>query len=112
MDVSFISIKQILPALLNVMSKTEIVALIKPQFEAGRAHIGKNGIVRNEKIHVHVIEDMIKFVQSLGYFVHHLQASSILGKDGNKEFVMHIKKEPCHKVFPTLQIVRNYKAKR
>ena len=55
MDVSFISIKQILPALLNVMSKTEIVALIKPQFEAGRAHIGKNGIVRNEKIHVHVI---------------------------------------------------------
>ncbi len=112
MDVSFISIKQILPALLNVMDETEIVALIKPQFEAGRAYIGKNGIVRNEKIHVHVIDDMIKFVQSLGYFVHHLQASSILGKDGNKEFVMHIKKEPCHKVFPTLQIVRNYKAKR
>lgn len=112
MDVSFISIKQILPVLLEIMENVEIVALVKPQFEAGKENVGKNGIVKQPKVHIQVLQDMIQFVESLGCYVHHVQASSILGRDGNKEFVIHIKKEPCQKVFPITAIVKQYTVKR
>ena len=85
MDVSFISIKLILPAIKEVMDDVELVALVKPQFEAGKEHIGKHGIVKDKKIHVQVLKDMISYVQEVGLYVHHLQSSSILGRDGNKE---------------------------
>lgn len=112
MDVSFISIKNILPALCDIVRTKEMVILIKPQFEAGSANVGKHGIVKNEKVHIQVLHDIVEFVSSLGLFVHHLCASSLLGRDGNKEFVMHIKEEPCHKVFPIKQIVKEYSKKR
>ncbi|MEG2800329.1 MAG: TlyA family RNA methyltransferase [Longicatena sp.] len=112
MDVSFISIKLILPSLLSIMDTKELVVLIKPQFEAGRQYVGKNGIVKDEKIHIQVLSDMLNFISDLGYYVHHLQASSILGRDGNKEFVMHIKETPISRVFPLKQIVKEYKVKR
>lgn len=112
MDVSFISIKLILPVLIQEFDGIEIVVLVKPQFEAGKANIGKHGIVKNEKVHIQVLQDMIIFIESLGYFVHHLKASSILGRDGNKEFVMHVKKTPIQRVFPIRQIVKEYNVKR
>ena len=62
MDVSFISIKLILPAIKEVMDDVELVALVKPQFEAGKEHIGKHGIVKDKKIHVQVLKDMISYV--------------------------------------------------
>lgn len=109
MDVSFISIKLILPAIKEVMDDVELVALVKPQFEAGKEHIGKRGIVKDKKIHVQVLKDMISYVQEVGLYVHHLQSSSILGRDGNKEFVMHIKSEPTKKSFDLKRIVEEQK---
>lgn len=112
MDVSFISIKLILPALFSIMSKKELVVLIKPQFEAGKKNIGKNGVVKDEKIHIQVLKDMVSFVEDSGLYVKHLCASSILGRDGNKEFVMHIVDTPCHSVFSYKEIVKDYVVKR
>ena len=109
MDVSFISIKLILPAIKEGMDDVELVALVKPQFEAGKEHIGKHGIVKDKKIHVQVLKDMISYVQEVGLYVHHLQSSSILGRDGNKEFVMHIKSEPTKKSFDLKRIVEEQK---
>lgn len=109
MDVSFISIKLILPAIKEIMDDVELVALVKPQFEAGKEHIGKHGIVKDKKIHVQVLKDMISYVQEVGLYVHHLQSSSILGRDGNKEFVMHIKSEPTKKSFDLKRIVEEQK---
>lgn len=112
MDVSFISIRLILPALFKIMDNVEIVALIKPQFEAGKQGVGKNGIVKDEKVHIQVLKDMVDFVYEQGYYVKHLCASSILGRDGNKEFIMHIVSEPCQHVFSYRDIVKHYEVKR
>ena len=112
MDVSFISIRQILPVLAEQFADMEIVALVKPQFEAGRAKVGKHGIVKNEKVHIEVLQSMCDYVKTLGLYVHHLCASSVLGRDGNKEFVMHLKHTQTHKVFPIRDIVKNYTVKR
>lgn len=112
MDVSFISIKLILPAIKEVMEQVDLVALVKPQFEAGKEHIGKHGIVKDKKIHVQVLKDMVSYVQEIGLFVHHLQASSILGRDGNKEFVMHVCSTPCNRQFDYKKIVEEYHNKR
>lgn len=112
MDVSFISIRQILPVLVSAFEDLEIVALVKPQFEAGKANVGKHGIVKKEKVHIEVLQSMCDYVRSLGLYVHHLCASSVLGRDGNKEFVMHIKREECHTVFAIRSIVKDYQVKR
>lgn len=112
MDVSFISVKLILPVLMDIFEGIEMVVLIKPQFEAGKAHIGKNGIVKDRKVHAEVLADMISFVEAHGYFVHHLQPSSVVGRDGNQEYVMHIMKTPVHKVFALRELVKNHKTKR
>lgn len=112
MDVSFISIKLLLPVLKEVLEQVEIVALIKPQFEAGKEHIGKHGIVKDKKVHVQVLSDMVSYVQSLGLYVHHIQGSSILGRDGNKEFIMHIKEEPKAQLFDIKRIIEEHQIKR
>ena len=69
MDVSFISVKLILPALFQVLDQIELVVLIKPQFEAGKQNIGKNGIVKDAKVHMAVLQDMVQFVADQGYYV-------------------------------------------
>lgn len=104
-DVSFISIKQILPSVLNVLgAKQEMVVLIKPQFEAGKAALNKHGVIRDVKYHRQVLSDMIQFVEAQGLFIHHLANSSITGRDGNREFVMHICNLPIHRVFDVFRI--------
>ncbi len=112
MDVSFISIKQILPVIAKEFEQIEMVVLVKPQFEAGKENVGKHGIVKSEKVHIEVLKSICEFVSQLGFYVHDLCASSVLGRDGNKEFVMHIKRQECHKVFPFKEIVKNYQVKR
>ncbi len=112
MDVSFISAKLILPALFEIMNTKELVILIKPQFEAGKSNIGKNGIVKDEKVHIQVLKDMVDFVVEHGLYVHHLQESSILGRDGNREFVMHICDKPSQNIFDYRKIVKEHKIKR
>jgi 23S rRNA (cytidine1920-2'-O)/16S rRNA (cytidine1409-2'-O)-methyltransferase len=87
-DVSFISLKLVLPAALALArSPACLIALIKPQFEAGRAHV-KKGIVRDARIHAAVGEDLTHAVAALGWNVLGLMASPILGRDGNAEFLL------------------------
>ncbi len=91
-DVSFISLRLILPVLkLLLVEGSDIVALIKPQFEAGREQVGKKGIVRDPKVHQSVVEEMIKFAVGLGYTAKNLSFSPITGGDGNIEFLLHLK---------------------
>ncbi|WP_413308940.1 TlyA family RNA methyltransferase [Bacillus sp. 1P10SD] len=93
-DVSFISLTLILPVLKTLLiSGSDIIALIKPQFEAGRDQVGKKGIVRDEKVHLQVIEKIIHFSVEQGYIVTNLSYSPITGGDGNIEFLLHLKWE-------------------
>lgn len=90
-DVSFISLKIILPVLKTMLVPGgDCIALIKPQFEAGREKVGKKGIVRDPKVHMEVINEMIAFASQEGYDVNHLTYSPITGGDGNIEFLIHL----------------------
>ncbi|UII54795.1 TlyA family RNA methyltransferase [Cytobacillus spongiae] len=90
-DVSFISLRLILPVLKTLLvANSDIVALVKPQFEAGRDQVGKKGIVRDSKVHEQVIKEMIDFSLAQGYDVRDLSFSPITGGDGNIEFLLHL----------------------
>lgn len=92
-DVSFISLKLILPVLHPILvEKGEVMALIKPQFEAGREAVGKNGIVREAKTHEAVIEEIIRFSLKENFNVKNLSYSPITGGEGNIEFLLHLEK--------------------
>jgi 23S rRNA (cytidine1920-2'-O)/16S rRNA (cytidine1409-2'-O)-methyltransferase len=87
-DVSFISLKHILPPALKLAaSPAQLVALIKPQFEAGRERV-KKGVVRDPAVHAAVCDDIAAFVASLGWRVVGIISSSITGGDGNREFLL------------------------
>ena len=93
MDVSFISIRLILPALIGIIGDQGIIySLIKPQFEAGRDKVGKKGVVRDPKTHEEVIRNISSFVQSVGWIVRRLDYSPITGPEGNIEFLSEIVK--------------------
>ncbi|GLY09907.1 TlyA family RNA methyltransferase [Pseudobacillus badius] len=90
-DVSFISLSLILPVLKTLLVPgSDTVALIKPQFEAGKEQVGKKGIVRDPAIHIEVIEKIINLALGLGYDVKDLSFSPITGGDGNIEFLIHL----------------------
>ncbi|WP_338750012.1 TlyA family RNA methyltransferase [Bacillus sp. FJAT-52991] len=90
-DVSFISLSLILPVLKTLLVPgSDVVALIKPQFEAGKEQVGKKGIVREAKIHKEVIFKIIDLALGLGYDVKDLSYSPITGGDGNIEFLIHL----------------------
>ncbi len=85
-DVSFISLKLVLPAVSKLVApRARLLALIKPQFEAERRH-SKKGIIRDEAVHKMVCEDIGAFIASLGWQVGGVAPSVILGGDGNREF--------------------------
>ncbi len=91
-DVSFISLRIIFPVLKNLLVPgSNIVALVKPQFEAGREQVGKKGIVRDSSVHQSVVEKMIEFTSGIGYTVVNLSFSPITGGDGNIEFLLHLR---------------------
>ncbi|WP_075982254.1 TlyA family RNA methyltransferase [Bacillus massilinigeriensis] len=90
-DVSFISLKLILPVLKTLLvPNSDVIALVKPQFEAGRDQVGKKGIVREAKTHENVVSTIIDFSLSLGYDVKNLSFSPITGGEGNIEFLLHL----------------------
>ena len=90
-DVSFISLRLILPVLKTLLvTGSDIVALVKPQFEAGREQVGKKGIVRDRKVHEQVLDRIISFSIEEGYDVIDLSFSPITGGDGNIEFLLHL----------------------
>jgi len=96
-DVSFISLGLILPALRPLLKEGgQVAALIKPQFEAGKDKVGKKGVVREPEIHKEVIEKIIDFADSIGFSVQGLSFSPIKGPEGNIEYLVHLKKcEGC-----------------
>lgn len=92
-DVSFISLTKVLPVAFNLLKGDgEVVALIKPQFEAGREQVGKKGVVRDSKVHKEVIEKIIAFSESIGFCVKNLSFSPIKGPEGNIEFLLYLGK--------------------
>ncbi|OAB44163.1 TlyA family RNA methyltransferase [Paenibacillus glacialis] len=91
-DVSFISLRIILPPLMALLSQpSSIVALIKPQFEAGRDKVGKSGVIRDTAVHKDVLKTVLTFAEELGYRLQGLTFSPITGGEGNIEFLAHWK---------------------
>lgn len=91
-DVSFISLKLIFEPLKDILNDgDDIVALIKPQFEAGREDVGKKGIVKDAKIHQRVIENVISYANECQFSIQNLTYSPITGGEGNIEFLAHFK---------------------
>ena len=89
-DVSFISLRLILPTLHQILQTgQDVVALIKPQFEADRKKVGKHGIVREKETHLEVLTDILDFAKETGYDVSGLDFSPITGGTGNIEFIAH-----------------------
>jgi 23S rRNA (cytidine1920-2'-O)/16S rRNA (cytidine1409-2'-O)-methyltransferase len=91
MDVSFISVRKILEALRSVLAPgASAVVLVKPQFEVGRAQVGKGGIVKDPALHMQALRDVAAFAEALGYAVRNACASPVTGATGNREFFLHI----------------------
>ena len=94
-DVSFISLTNVLGAVrLLLRPRGEIVALIKPQFEAQRSEVGRGGIVRDAQTHARVIGRVVRWCTEHGLRVRGLTASPILGGEGNREFLIRLQREP------------------
>lgn len=92
-DVSFISLSKVLPAAYNLLGERgEIVALIKPQFEAGREKVGKKGVVREKSTHIEVIQNCFAYAMENGFFVRELEFSPVKGPEGNIEYLYHLVK--------------------
>jgi 23S rRNA (cytidine1920-2'-O)/16S rRNA (cytidine1409-2'-O)-methyltransferase len=93
-DVSFISLKKVAPEVLKFMKKdARILALIKPQFEVGRQHVGKKGVVRDPALHADVIKKLMAFFAGIRLTQEFVIPSPILGPKGNKEFFISLKFE-------------------
>ena len=92
-DVSFISLKLILPVMYNLLKENgESVCLIKPQFEAGRENVGKKGVVRDPSVHENVIKTIAEFANTQNFDVLGLEHSPVKGPEGNIEYLMYIRK--------------------
>lgn len=93
-DVSFISLKTVLPAVINLLKDNgRIVALIKPQFEAGREKVGKKGVVKDRNTHKEVIEKIVNFVHEQNLKIIGISFSPIKGPEGNIEYLIYFTKE-------------------
>lgn len=91
-DVSFISLKIVVPTVLKFMKRdTRILALIKPQFEVGKGNVGKGGVVRDPAQHAEVIDDLSEFFIKQDLLCEFVIPSHILGPKGNKEFIISLK---------------------
>ena len=92
-DVSFISLRHMFPVASEILKDTgAVMCLIKPQFEAGREQVGKKGIVRDSKVHVEVIENVIGYASDNGLYPHGLDYSPVKGTKGNIEYLLYLKK--------------------
>ena len=91
-DVSFISIKLILPAVRELLKAgADMICLIKPQFEAGREKVGKKGVVRDAKVHLEVVESFLEFFPTAGFTLMGLDFSPVRGPEGNIEYLAWLK---------------------
>ena len=89
-DVAFISLEKVLPAVFGVLApRSEIVALVKPQFEVGREHVGKGGVVRDPALHRAAVRRLARYAVLRGWHVLGVTASPLRGPKGNREFFLH-----------------------
>ncbi|WP_315168646.1 TlyA family RNA methyltransferase [Metaclostridioides mangenotii] len=99
-DVSFISLKLVLPKAKELLREGgEVVALIKPQFEAGREKVGKKGVVREKSTHIEVIDMVSRFALENGFEILELDFSPIKGPEGNIEYLIHLKSTDARNIF-------------
>ena len=93
MDLSFISVRLVLPAVRELLAEAgEALCLIKPQFEAGREDVGKKGVVRDASVHERVLREFLEAAPELGYTVMGLDYSPVRGPEGNIEYLAYLKK--------------------
>jgi 23S rRNA (cytidine1920-2'-O)/16S rRNA (cytidine1409-2'-O)-methyltransferase len=93
-DVSFISLTKVLQPVRELLTdQGEVVSLIKPQFEAGREKVGKKGVVRDQKVHIEVINQVSEYAASIGFDCLDLEFSPIKGPEGNIEYLLYLRKK-------------------
>ena len=93
-DVAFISLTKVLVPVRNLLaSDGQVVCLIKPQFEAGKDKVGKKGVVRDKKVHLEVVRNVITYAIAIGFKVLNLSFSPIKGPEGNIEYLLYIQKD-------------------
>lgn len=96
-DVSFISLRTIMPAVIELLKDSgKVVALIKPQFEAGKDKVGKKGVVRDKEVHKEVIDKIISFLMEKNMKIIGLSYSPIKGPEGNREYLVYFSKDMNH----------------
>ena len=101
MDVSFISIKLVLPAVKALLKPdADLICLIKPQFEAGKENVGKKGVVRDPAVHADVLQNFLALADSLHFTVRNLTFSPVKGPEGNIEFLAHLSMQPGQAQIP------------
>ncbi|MFQ5718466.1 MAG: TlyA family RNA methyltransferase [Acidobacteriota bacterium] len=97
-DVSFISLALILSALATLPGLHRVLGLVKPQFEVGRASVGRGGIVRDPALHVDAMEQVAAAAAALGWGTAGVSPSPLAGAEGNREFFLHLVRPPCPQV--------------
>ena len=103
-DVSFISLRLVLPAIKALLKPTgQLVCLIKPQFEAGKDKVGKKGVVRDPAVHCEVLEHFLALAAELGLTVRNLTFSPVKGPEGNIEFLGHLSMLPEGAITPDVK---------
>lgn len=93
-DVAFISLAKVLPVAYSLLKENgELIALIKPQFEAGKERVGKKGVVREAAVHIEVTQNVLSFAQEIGFSVAGLTYSPVKGPEGNIEYLTRLARE-------------------
>ena len=94
-DVSFISVRLVLPALREAAPRAELLVLVKPQFEVGRGRVGKGGVVRDDALRHAVVDEIREAARALGYAPVGEAESRLPGPKGNREIFLHLRPEPA-----------------
>lgn len=89
-DLSFISLLKVLPAVRRILDQGDVLPLVKPQFEVGRSQVGKKGVVKDPKLHSDALLRVAAGAADQGYRIHGIIPSPILGQKGNREFFLHL----------------------
>jgi len=105
-DVSFISLKIVLPVIKTFLKPTgQVLCLIKPQFEAGKEKVGKKGVVRDPSIHKEVLDNFVELTKNTGFKILGLTFSPVKGPEGNIEFLAHLTLDDKPGIEPDTQLV-------
>lgn len=105
-DVSFISLKLVLPKVAEFLKADgKAIVLIKPQFEAGKQHLNKKGVVKDKKVHLSVVRETAEFAKSLGLGILGLDFSPIRGPEGNIEYLLYVHKNDQSAAFDCEMVV-------